>query len=354
MTHSTDLETLKQFEGRKVDHIHLSLDPNNQSSSNSDLNQIDLIHEALPDIDFQDVDLSTRSLGLELKTPFLISSMTAGHVGAIDLNQRLAKACEDRGWMMGVGSQRRELTDPLARKEWEKVRANAPNAKMLGNIGIAQLIKTPLEKIEELVSSLGAIGMIVHLNALQEVLQPEGTPQFRGGFRRIKELCETLSVPVIVKETGCGFSGHTLQRLNSISIRALDVSGLGGTHWGRIEGGRSKRDSMLSEASKTFKDWGVTTVESVNQAVELGPNFEVWASGGLRSGLDGAKMIAMGSHVVGFAKPLLEAALKSEQQLQLVMETIEYEFKMALFCTGCLNPQELRNKKVWKWRNQNL
>lgn len=345
-------ESIRQFESRKVDHIHLSLDPSNQTSQNSSLNDIELIHEALPDLDFEDLNLSTRSLGLELQTPFLVSSMTAGHVGAIDLNQRLSKACEERGWMMGVGSQRRELSDSQAKKEWIQLREKTPDVKMLGNIGISQLIQTPIEKIEELAKAIDAVGMIIHLNPLQEALQPEGTPQFRGGFRKIKELSETLSVPVIVKETGCGFSFQTLERLNQTRIRAVDVSGLGGTHWGRIEGGRSKEGSLLSEVSQTFKNWGVSTVESVNAAVELQPEYEIWASGGLRSGLDGAKMIAMGAQVVGFAQPILEAALKSETDLRSTMEKIEYEFKVALFCTGCLNPQELRHKKVWKWRSQ--
>ncbi|HAG92109.1 MAG TPA: type 2 isopentenyl-diphosphate Delta-isomerase [Bdellovibrionales bacterium] len=349
---SSDLEknSFLQFENRKVDHIHLSLDSNNQTSEFSEFSQIELIHEALPDLNLEDVDITSTGLNLDFKTPFLISSMTAGHVRGVDLNLRFARAAEARGWLMGVGSQRRELTDPEAKSEWKRLREVAPRVQLLGNIGISQLIQTSTKEVEDLVGSLEACGMIVHLNALQEGLQPEGTPQFRGGFDRLQDLAETLSVPVIVKETGCGFSENTLKRLSQTKVRAVDVSGLGGTHWGRIEGGRSQKGDLLQKASESFQDWGISTVESVFTAVSLKPPFEVWASGGVRSGLDAAKMLAMGSSMVGFAKPLLEAGLESEESLFQTMRRFEYELKLALFCTNSKNLEELKLKKVWKWK----
>lgn len=341
---------LHQFESRKGDHIRLSLDSKNQATGLSDFSRVQLIHEALPDLDFEDIDLSTHSLNLELSAPFLVSSMTAGHVGGVDLNLRLAKACQGKSWVMGVGSQRRELSDPEAHQEWKALRKHAPKVRLLGNIGLSQLIKVKNDQIEKLVDSLEASGMIVHLNILQECLQPEGTPQFKGGLQRIESLVKDLSVPVVLKETGCGFSEATLMRLRDTGVSAVDVSGSGGTHWGRIEGGRASDYPKLKRASEVFADWGISTLESVLSATKLGLPFEVWASGGVRSGLDAAKALAMGSQMVGFAKPLLETALQSEEELFACMEQFEFELKMALICTGCRNLNELRSKEVWKWR----
>lgn len=342
-------ESISQFEQRKVDHIHLSLDSRNQTPHLSHFSSIELIHEALPDLNFDEVRIETTSLGFDLKTPFLVSSMTAGHVGGMDLNQRLAVACEQRGWMMGVGSQRRELSDPEAQNEWKNLRRRASKVRLLGNIGLSQLISISDDQVQRLVDSLEASAMIVHLNPLQECLQPEGTPQFRGGLERITKLAGALKVPVVVKETGCGFSKATIQRLQDSGIQALDVSGLGGTHWGRIEGGRAGDNDKLAKASQTFANWGISTVESLMNAQELNPKFEVWASGGVRSGLDAAKMLALGSQVVGFAKPILEAALQSEKSLNDLMERLEFELKVALFCTGSKDLKELKAKKVWRW-----
>ncbi len=343
-------ESIQQFEQRKVDHIHLSLNSSYQASEFSDLDRLELNHEALPELNFDEISTETNALSLRLSTPFLVSSMTAGHVGGVDLNQRIAKVCAKRGWLMGVGSQRRELFDSEAAKEWLILKEKSPDVKLLGNIGISQLIQTSTQKMEELVRSLGAVGMIVHLNPLQECLQPEGTPQFRGGFERIKELSESLSVPVIVKETGCGFSKSTLMRLNESKVAAVDVSGRGGTHWGRIEGGRARENLKLHEASQTFSSWGISTAKSVLNALDIRPNYEIWASGGVRSGLDSCKLLSLGSRVVGFAQPVLKAALKSEDALDEWMEKTEFELKVAMFCTGSKDLNELTEKKVWQWR----
>jgi len=346
---TTDRETARAFESRKVDHIRLSLDQKNQATGFSGLDQVQLIHEALPDLDFAQVSLATKSLGKKIATPFLVSSMTAGHADSVNLNLLLARACAELGWRMGVGSQRRELNDPQAAAEWKSVRQAAPKASLLGNLGVAQLIQTKTPQIEKLVDTLEADGMIIHLNALQECLQPEGTPRFKGGLKAIERLTKQLSVPVVVKETGCGFSKATLKRLRSTGVAAVDVSGLGGTHWGRIEGDRNTKDDIRFDAAQTFKGWGISTVESVCDAVKLKPKYEVWASGGVRSGLDAAKLLAMGSQVVGFAMPVLDAALKGEDELRRKLSVFEYELKTALFCTGSVSIEELQQKKVWKW-----
>lgn len=337
-------ENNQQFEQRKRDHIALSLSEANQALGASGFNYIHLEHEPFPEINFSDISIKQNSLGLDLSTPFLVSSMTAGHVDSVNLNQLLAKSCEAKGWLMGVGSQRKELFDDNAKKEWKEVRKIAPHVKLLGNIGLSQLIETPVEKIQELVDVLNATAFFVHTNPLQEVIQPEGTPQFKGGLVAIAKLAKKLSVPVVVKETGCGFSKSSLQRLNETGVAAVDVSGLGGTHWGRIEGGRA--NCYRKTVAQIFADWGESTVDSLMFSKQVSPAYEVWASGGVRSGLDAAKSIALGAKIVGFAKPILEAALDGEESLIDLMTRYEYELKTAMFCSGVSDLSALNETRV--------
>ena len=240
MEPSTSHEDARQFESRKADHIRLALDAATQTDGFSGLDQIRLTHEAFPEIDFKDVDTSLEIFKTRVSAPIFVSSMTAGHAGSLNLNLVMARVCEKRNWIMGVGSQRKQLGDVKAEQEWVEIRKSCPRVRFFGNIGLSQLIKEPTENIRRLLDSLQAEAMIVHTNPLQECLQPEGTPQFRGGLKALERLCKELGAPVIVKETGCGFSKATLQRLNGLGVAAVDVSGLGGTHWGRVEGGRSK------------------------------------------------------------------------------------------------------------------
>ena len=333
-----------QFETRKQDHIELALMPENQADECHPLDQVILIHEALPDLDFADISLQSHRFGQPVQTPFLVSSMTAGHQQSVDINRHLVAACEQRGWAMGVGSQRRELTDRHAAHEWYMIRREHPYVSLLGNLGIAQLIGTPLSALQRLTDALQASALIIHCNPLQECIQPEGTPQFKGCWTALEQLVKTLPHPVVVKETGCGFSAKTLKRLNDIGVAAVDVSGLGGTHWGRIEGHRAAHDSIHQQASMTFRNWGIDTVHSILNAVSLAPTYEIWGSGGVRNGLDAAKLIALGASTIGLAKPMLAAALKSVDALTTRMAAIEYELKVALFCTGSRVLSDLKEK----------
>lgn len=342
-------ERIGQFEQRKRDHIQLSLDPSNQATGFSGLEQIRLQHEAIPELDFVEVDISSKRFGQSTSSPFLVSSMTAGHNEATNLNRTMAEACQARGWAMGVGSQRRQLTDATARQEWVEIRKTANKVDLLGNIGLAQLIQSSTDDIKCLVDSLEACAMIVHTNPVQECLQPEGTPQFKGGYQALERLVQELHVPVVVKETGCGFAKSTLERLNNVGVAAVDVSGLGGTHWGRIEGKRSSEQDMLAAAAETFKNWGISTIESLISAMSITPNFEIWGSGGVRSGLDAAKLLALGANTVGFAKPIIEAALAGPIELDNLMQRYEYELKMAMFCSGCRIIGELQEKLICQY-----
>lgn len=334
------------YSQRKKDHIVLALKDKNFQGENG-LSKIRLIHEAVPELDWGEVSLSTVILGRTFPTPFFVSAMTGGFSEAFKINFKIAKVCAKRGWVMGVGSQRKGLEDPQALEEWVEIKNKFPEVLLLGNLGLSQLIHTPLEKVETLVQSLGAIGMVIHTNVLQECLQLEGTPQFKGGVKALKELSRHLSVPVILKETGCGFSYNTLKKLCGLGLKAVDVSGYGGTHWGRIEGDRISSEDVRKQSSITYSNWGNSTLDSLLAAGRLkDKDFEVWASGGIKTGLDSAKCLALGANAVGFAHVILKQAQKEEKNLEDQMFLLEHELKIALLCTGSRNVSQL---KQWEY-----
>lgn len=343
-------ESKNQFEQRKRDHIRIALDPRSQTAGQNGLDSITLIHEALPDLNFKEVEISTSFFfsgeSIPLSSPIFISSMTAGHEKGREINEALARLSDRRQILMGVGSQRRELEDSNAAEEWARVRKQAPKARLLGNIGIAQLIKSPIDKIRRLIDSTEAVALFVHLNPLQEALQPEGTTDFKSGLSAIENLVKLAGVPVIVKETGCGFSVDTLKRLSSTGIYGVDVSGKGGTHWGRVEGYRSEESEMLYQVAQTFADWGISTKQSMLNAQEARVEYQLWASGGVRNGLEIAKLLALGASMVGVAKPFLEAALQGDEALENLLTRLELELKTSMFCTGSRNLKDLPSKKV--------
>lgn len=327
-------DEFRQFEQRKQDHITLALMPENQASERHTFDTLRFAHDAIPELDFEDICIKSQRFKHVVAKPFFVSSMTAGHQHAESINRHLIEACSISDWAMGVGSQRRELMDPSASKEWRILRADFPEVVLFSNLGLAQLITSPLAQVEQLCEALDAQALIIHCNPLQEVIQPEGTAQFKGGFDALAALVKCLSIPVIVKETGCGFSTKTLRRLHDIGVAVVDVSGLGGTHWGRIEGHRAHADAIRQQAAETFRNWGMDTISSLREAMAIQPCYEVWGSGGVRHGLDAAKLFALGATQVGFAKPMLEPALKNTDAVLAVMNAIEYELKIAMFCTG--------------------
>lgn len=333
-----------KFEQRKKDHIKLALMSSNQATEWNMFDRISLMHDAIPDLDFSDISIASHRLGCSVTTPFIVSSMTAGHQDAVDINRNLLQACSQMDWAMGVGSQRRELTDKKGALEWQELRRSYPKVSLFSNLGISQLIHSTTDQIKRLTDVLEAQALIIHCNPLQECIQPEGTPTFKGSWHHLSELVKKISLPVVVKETGCGFSTATLIRLNEIGVAAVDVSGLGGTHWGRIEGHRAVDDPIRQQTAITFADWGIDTVQSVCDAVKLNPSYEIWGSGGVRHGLDAAKLIALGASTVGFAKPILQAALQTVEDVVAVMSSMEYELKVAMFCTGSRNLCDLKEK----------
>ena len=335
-----------EFEARKEEHLRIALSASSLSKQEGGLHRVRLTHNPLPERNFSsDISLACVSLGKACKTPFYISSMTGGWKGSGALNLRLARAAESRGWAMGIGSQRAQLKDTLKDQECRNVRKAAPRLSLFGNIGLSQALSSSAEDIQRLADVLGASAMILHLNSLQEAIQKEGTPQFKGGLKKIESLAAGLSVPLIVKETGCGFSPKTLQRLEGRGVAALDLSGLGGTHWGRIEGQRLSGEEK--EIGETFAGWGVPLLDSLLAARSRSRDYEVWASGGLQTGLDAAKVLALGASRAGFARRLLPEALRGEEALIQAMRRTEKELAVSLFCTGSSNIQELREKEKW-------
>ena len=271
------------FEDRKKDHIRESLDKVNQVGI-SPSDEVFLEPRALPEIDFKDVSLKVCIFSDKyVEAPVFVSSMTAGHDTSEGINYRLAQACYRKNWALAVGSQRRELFSENQKNEWLKIRSDFPGLVLLGNIGLAQVIHTPMEEILKLIENLGASALFVHLNSLQEALQAEGTPFFKGGLDKLKKISKESPVPILVKETGCGMSKVDLKNLFEISsLYAVDVSGFGGTHWGRIEG-RRNLGTKFDRAAQVYKNWGLTTAQSLEYCEQLrftmGAPLRYWASG---------------------------------------------------------------------------
>lgn len=338
------------FSQRKRDHIAISLKEESQAP-NDQFAHLELQHNPIPEINFAEVDISTSVFGHALSSPLFVSSMTLGHEGAQGLNETILRQCEKLGWMMGVGSQRRQLFDASAFHECESLRAQFPNVVLFSNIGLTQIIDTPIEKLHSLVQSLGAQFLVVHTNPLQEAIQPEGTPQFRGGLRALENLCARIDLPVVLKETGSGFSADSFTQLKNIGLAAIDVSGMGGTHWGRVEGLRLSEDQLGYKVGQCFANWGISTVDSLLNGVEAKIDTALWASGGVRSGLDAAKLMALGAEKVGFAQPILQSALQGDDVLEKRMQQLDHELKIALFCLGIANVNTLVGKRnLVKWK----
>ncbi len=331
------------FISRKIDHLRHALRSESEAKERSELEGVRLIHDSLPDLNLADIQIGS---------PFFIAGMTAGHADAEMINDRLAKASSIKGWVFGLGSQRREIDTMTPDHFAQTLKKRYPSLKLISNLGISQLVELDeagsFGKLSDLLEATQAQMIAIHLNPLQEAIQTEGTPKFKGSLRALENLKSKIKIPFILKETGSGMSSVFLKRIHPLEPFAVDVSGLGGTHWGRVEGFRAEPKSLSARLGETFKDWGVGTISSVINAAQVfnGTKTEVWASGGIRSGLDAAKCIALGAKRVGFAKPALEAALTSEAEVVSWMSACEAELKIALFCTGSATIDDLNKSKV--------
>lgn len=291
--------------------------------------EVDLVHDAMPESRLADVDLSTDLLGKRLKAPLLIAAMTGGVARAERINRDLAAAAEEAGVAFALGSQRPLLEH--GRREGYFVRDVAPTALVLGNVGLAAARDTTTARLASLVRDCGADALCVHLNAAMEAVQPEGSTDLRGGMEALRRLVAELPVPVVVKETGCGISRRVGERLVAAGVRVVDVGGAGGTSWVGVEAKRAKGDART--IGEAFWDWGIPTAASVAQLSGL--PLTVIATGGIASGLDAAKALALGASAAGVARPLLQAWTEGgrEKVAAVLRRTIE-ELRLACWLTG--------------------
>lgn len=313
---------------------------------------VHLAHDALPDIDAAAVDLGTRFLGRKLALPLVISGMTGGHPRALAINEVLARVAGRRGVAIGVGSQRAALRDPSLVPTYAIVREAAPKALVIGNIGISQLIAQDGEAalrtadVRTVVRMVGADALAVHLNYLEESVQPEGQTRARGAATALRRLVRASPVPIIVKETGAGISREVAVRVRRLGVVAIDVGGVGGTSFAAIEADRAARrgDQARALLGGRFRDWGMpTAVAVVGSAASRLP---VIATGGVRSGLDAAKALALGASLVGVGRPLLQAALAGEAAVELWLDQFELELRTAVFLSGVTRSADLRHART--------
>ena len=331
-----------QISARKSDHIRINLEQNVQSGLTSGLERYRFIHQALPELNLEEVDLSQTIFGKILRAPVLISSMTGGTAEAATIYRVLAEAAQATGIAMGVGSQRAAIEHPELASSFQ-IRPAAPDILLFANLGAVQLnYRYGVDECRRAVDMIQADALILHLNALQEAVQPEGDTRFAGLVDRIEAVCRTLPVPVIAKEVGWGFSEQDARRLANAGVAAIDVAGAGGTSWTQVEMHRAQNESQARLAA-AFVDWGAPTAEAILNVRRAVPTLMVIASGGLRSGVDIAKCIALGANVGGMAGPFLKAAVRSPDAVIQTIHEIRREIQTAMFAAGAGNIDQLKS-----------
>ena len=294
---------------RKLDHLILTSYYNVEHEVSTLLEDVVLVPRAAPEASLDDIDSRVRLLGKRLNAPVIVSGMTGGHPLGGEVNAAIASVVEELGLGMGVGSQRAMLRDPSLVETYRVVRREAPTALIIGNIGAAQLRELRLEDIERLVEAVEADALAVHLNVPQELFQPEGDRDFNGVVEAIERLVEGLDVPIVVKETGHSIDPVTVSKLISIGVEYIDVSGAGGTSWVRVEELRARNAGleMLAEEAVTYRNWGLPTALAVMAARWAAPSACILAGGGIRTGLDIVRALALGADAATIALPVMRA-----------------------------------------------
>lgn len=321
---------------RKAEHIRINLEEDVRSRLTTGLERYFFLHNALPELNLEEVDLGVNVFGKQLKSPLLISSMTGGTQEATKINQSLAEAAQATGIAMGLGSQRAAIEDPSLETSF-RVRNVAPDILLFANVGAVQLnYGYGLAHLQRAVDMAEADALMLHLNALQEAVQPEGDSNFSGLLKKIEIMCKQLPVPIVVKEVGWGISGELAKQLARAGVQAIDVAGAGGTSWSQVEMHRAKTPAQARLAA-AFVDWGIPTAECIVQVREAVKAMRIFASGGLRSGVDIAKSIALGAELGGMASPFLKAAVKSTRAVVETINEVSRELQVAMFAAGAGN-----------------
>lgn len=322
-------------EGRKADHIRINLEEDiTFDKLTTGLERYFFMHEALPELDFDAIDTTLTLFGKQLNTPLLISSMTGGTAEAREINRKLAIAAQEVGMAMGLGSMRAGIEDPSLEDTY-RVRDVAPDILLFANLGAVQLnYGYGLAQCQQAVDMIEADALILHFNVLQEAVQPEGDGNFADLLSKIEAVCRDLPVPVIAKEVGWGFSPRAARQLKDAGVAAIDVAGAGGTSWSQVEMYRAPT-KRLARVAGAFIDWGIPTAESIKYCHAEAPELPIFASGGIKNGIDVAKCIALGADIVGLAGDFLRAADKdgSAGVVELA-ETLTDELRVTMLCSG--------------------
>ncbi|AKB46283.1 Isopentenyl-diphosphate delta-isomerase, FMN-dependent [Methanosarcina sp. Kolksee] len=331
---------------RKIEHLKLCAEsPVESRKVSAGFEDVTLIHRALPELDMDKLNLSIDLLGKRLQAPFLIASITGGHPDTTPVNAALAAAAEELGVGIGVGSQRAAIDDPAQEESFRVVREKAPTAFIYGNVGAAQIRQYGIDGVEKLIEMIDADALAIHLNFLQEAIQPEGDRDATGCLEMIKEICSVLGKPVIIKETGAGISREDAILLQKAGVSAIDVGGAGGTSWAGVEVYRARKsgDYASENLGELFWDFGIPTVASI---IESRVSLPIIATGGIRTGVEIAKSIALGASAASAALPFVGPALEGKESVVRVISRMLDELRISMFLCGCANIQDLRNAPV--------
>lgn len=332
---------------RKIDHIHINLEKDVASALTTGLEDYRLIHQALPEMSLANVDLGQHLFGKHQPVPVLVSSMTGGTEEAARLNRILATAAQEVGLAMGVGSQRAAIKDPSVEDSF-KVRQYAPDILLFANLGVVQLnAGYGISECRRAVEMIDANALVLHLNPLQEALQPEGDVDFGGLAAKIGQVCQALEVPVIVKEVGWGISVQAAQMLVDAGVSVIDVAGAGGTSWSQVEMYRIA-DPYQAATAGAFVDWGIPTTDSIRNVRSVNDKILLFASGGLQNGIDITKCLALGASLGGMAGIFLKAADNSLETTVSVMRMIVDQVRIAMFASGARTLADLTPDKLEK------
>jgi isopentenyl-diphosphate delta-isomerase len=333
---------------RKSDHIRINLEEDVRSGLTSGLEKYAFVHEALPELDLNQVNTSLSLFGKKLSAPILISSMTGGTEEAGEINQRLAEAAQEVGIAMGVGSQRAALEHPEQTPTFSITRKVAPDILLFANLGAVQLnYGYGIDECRKAVDMIQADALILHLNPLQEAVQDAGDTNFAGLAKKIEVISKKLEVPVIAKEVGWGISERTAKLLADCGVSVIDVAGAGGTSWSQVEMHRAPNE-FTRQLAATFVGWGISTTDSILNVKKASPEMTIFASGGLKDGLDIAKSIALGATLGGMAGQFLKAAAISTEKVVEIMKLTKRQIKVTMFAVGAGTVESLKVGKLDK------
>ena len=335
----------KIISNRKADHIRINLEQDVRSSLTTGLEFYHFVHQALPEIDLKEISTQTVLFGKKLSAPFLISSMTGGTLLARQLNQRLASVAQSFGFAMGVGSQRAGLVEAGLESTFQ-VRKVAPDILLFANLGAIQLVRGfSVDDCQKAVDMIEADALILHLNPLQEALQPEGETNFGGLAKRISEVCRRLESPVVVKEVGWGISEKAARMLIEAGVAAIDVAGAGGTSWSQVEMYRIN-DPYQVQVAAAFQDWGISTADSILAVRRVSQRLPVFASGGIKDGVEAAKCLALGADLCGLAGHFLRSAAHSFEETWKTADMLVNQLRITMFAAGVANLADLKQIKM--------